>query len=91
MGFTKGAFTLARSVGVDLYDLSALREWIRQIDRREQAQGNGNDQANERYQGDFEPRVVDLDEIDRRAGNEATFEPRVVDLDEIDRRERPRG
>ena len=91
MGFTKGAFTLARSVSVDLYDLSALREWIRQIDRREQAQGNGNDQANESYQGNFEPRVVDLDEIDRRAGNEATFEPQVVDLDEIDRREWPKG
>jgi len=91
MGFTKGAFTLARSVGVDLYDLSALREWIRQIDRREQAQASAGDQANESYQGDFEPRVVDLDEIDRRAGNEAAFEAGVVDLDEIDRRERPRG
>jgi hypothetical protein len=30
-GFTKGAYTLARSVGVDLYDSASLREWIRRI------------------------------------------------------------
>jgi restriction system protein len=31
MGFTKGAFALARSVEVDLYDSASLRAWIRRI------------------------------------------------------------
>ena len=82
MGYTKGALTLAKCVGVDLHDIDSLRGWIWQIERRERGQ------ANERNQGDLEPRTVNLDEIDRRERNEAAFEPRVVDLDETDRRER---
>jgi hypothetical protein len=49
-GFTKGAVTLARSVGVSLYDASSLQNWIRQIDKQGRAQGQ------------FEANVVDLDE-----------------------------
>jgi len=53
-GYTKGAHELAQSVGVSLLDARAIRAWIRQVDQ------------NERNQASSEPRVVDLDEIDRR-------------------------
>ena len=53
-GFTKGAVELARSVGVSLYDAPALREWIRQIDRRERA-------IKESTPANLKRRPVDLD------------------------------
>jgi restriction system protein len=34
-GYTKGAFELARSVGVSLYDADAIRTWIRRVDQTE--------------------------------------------------------
>ena len=34
-GYTKGAFELAASVGVSLFDANALREWIRRVDDAE--------------------------------------------------------
>lgn len=35
MGYTKGAFELAASVGVSLFDEGALRKWIGQVDKAE--------------------------------------------------------
>jgi hypothetical protein len=86
--YTKGAFALAKSVGVDLHDSDSLRRWIWQIERRERDQASERGQADERNQRNFEPRTVDLDEIDRRERNEAGIEPQVVDLDEVESRER---
>jgi HJR/Mrr/RecB family endonuclease len=34
-GYTKGAFELARSVGVALYDANTIRTWIRRVDQIE--------------------------------------------------------
>lgn len=45
-GYTRGAFDLARSVGVELFDTDSLRNWIAQADaaaraREREASGNG--------------------------------------------------
>ena len=53
-GFTKGAVELARRVGVTLYDASALRTWIRRIDKQER-DNQGGTPANQTR------RIVDLD------------------------------
>ena len=34
-GYTKGAFELARSVGVSLFDANAIRGWIKKVDAAE--------------------------------------------------------
>jgi HJR/Mrr/RecB family endonuclease len=34
-GYTKGAFELARSVGVSLFDADAIQGWIKQVDQIE--------------------------------------------------------
>jgi restriction system protein len=62
-GFTKGAVELARRVGVTLYDASALRTWIRRIDKQERDKQGGTPANQTR-------RTVDLDTgIIRRKGN----------------------
>jgi restriction system protein len=43
-GYTKGAIELARSVGVRLCDAQAIKEWIREIDKAEQASNHSEGQ-----------------------------------------------
>ena len=46
-GFTKGAFELAATTGVSLFDENGLRAWIKEVDRRAAAQG-GNGAPNKK-------------------------------------------
>lgn len=39
-GFTKGAFELAATTGVSLFDENGLRAWIKEVDHRAATQGN---------------------------------------------------
>ena len=39
-GYTRGAYELARSTGVSLYDANSIGQWIRQVDKLEKMQGH---------------------------------------------------
>jgi hypothetical protein len=64
-GFTKGAVELARKVGVTLYDVQALRTWIRRIDEEERIESRPAAQ---------ERRIVDLDVGSKRRKGNTTME-----------------
>jgi restriction system protein len=54
-GFTKGAFDLARSVGVSLFDANSIRQWIMQVDEAAKQRDNESAMDSEARDGAFEP------------------------------------
>jgi restriction system protein len=54
-GFTKGAFDLARSVGVSLFDANSIRQWFRQVDEAAKQRDKESTMDSEARDGAFEP------------------------------------